>query len=167
MDLLATGVLKGPHGIQGFIKLRSYSDEYAHLVDLDVVSLRKDGKERQLRIEELKPAGKEILIKFVGVDTPEKAREYNGWEIWIPRSSAAKLDEGEFYVADLVRCNLLVEGVVVGRIVGVVDGPQALLMEVEHVVDGKRYLVPFLDRYIRTVDLERGEMELLAPELLS
>ena len=167
MDLLATGVLKGPHGIHGFIKLHSYSDEFAHFADLDVLSLRKNGKERQLKIEEVRPAGKDILIKFIGVDTPEKAREYNGWEIWVPRTSAAKLDDGEFYVADLVQCSLLVEGVVVGRIVGVVDGPQALLMEVEHVADGKLYLVPFMERYIGTVDLERKEMELLAPELLS
>lgn len=167
MDYLATGVLKGPHGIQGFIKLHSYSDEYGHLEHLGVVSLRKDGKVKELTVEQTRPVGKELLIKFKGVDTPEAARTYNGWEIWIPRDDAAKLDEGEFYVADLAVCSLHVDHQKVGQVVGVIDGPQALLLEVESSQDGKRYLVPFMKQYIGEVDLKKKEMELLAPQLLS
>jgi ribosomal 30S subunit maturation factor RimM len=51
--------------------------------------------------------------------------------------------------------------------VGVIDGPQALLLEIESILDGKKYLVPFMEHYIGTVDLDRKELELLAPELLS
>jgi 16S rRNA processing protein RimM len=91
----------------------------------------------------------------------------NGWEIWVPRESAAPLDEGEFYVADLASCSLVCQGVVVARVVGVVDGAQALLLEVESSADQKKYLVPFMSQYIGTVDLERKEMELLAPWLLT
>jgi 16S rRNA processing protein RimM len=167
MDYLATGVLKGPHGIHGFIKLHSYSDEYEHLMNLGVVLLRKDGKEKKLTLQEIKPAGKELLVKFEGLDTPETVRTYNGWEIWIPRDSAARLQEGEFYVADLASCSLVVDKKTVGKVVGVIDGPQALLLEIESILDGKKYLVPFMEHYIGTVDLDRKELELLAPELLS
>ncbi len=167
MEYLATGVLKGPHGIQGFIKLHSFSSEYEHLRDLDVVLLRKDEKEIKLRVEHIRPSGKEILVKFAGIDNPEKARTYNGWEIWVPRTSAASLEEGEFYVADLAACSLQVQGEPVGSVVGVIDGPQALLLEVKALADGKRYLVPFLKQFVGTVDLEKKELELLVPELLS
>lgn len=167
MDYLATGVLKGPHGIHGFIKLHSYSDEYEHLMDLGVVLLRKDDKEKELTVQELKPLGRELLVKFEGIDTPEAVRTFNGWEIWIPRSSAAQLEEGEFYVTDLATCSLVVDNQSVGKVVGVIDGPQALLLEVESLQNGKRHLVPFMGQYIGKVDLERKELELLAPELLS
>ena len=167
MEYLATGVLKGPHGLQGFVKLHSYSQEYGHLVDLSVVSLRKDGMEKEFNIESIKFSGKELLVKFEGIDTPEVARNYNGWEIWIPRNSAASLEEGEYYVADLSACSLTVAAKTVGKVVGVIDGPQALLLEVESAEDKKRYLVPFMAQYIGKVDIEGKELELLVPELLT
>ena len=167
MDYLATGVLRGPHGIHGFIKLHAYSDEYEHLSDMGVVSLRKDGKEKDFTIESIKPLGREVLIKFVGIDTPESARVYNGWEIWVPRDAAAPLEKDEFYAADLATCSLVVDQKTVGKVVGLIDGPQALLLEVESASDGKRYLVPFMRQYIGTVDIMKQELELLAPELLS
>jgi 16S rRNA processing protein RimM len=167
MEYLATGVLKAPHGIHGYLKLHSFSEEFSHLAVLGEVSLRKDGKEKQMVVEDSRSMGREFLIKFAGVDNPEDARALNGWEIWVPRESAAPLDEGEFYVADLASCSLVCQGVVVARVVGVVDGAQALLLEVESSADQKKYLVPFMSQYIGTVDLERKEMELLAPWLLT
>lgn len=167
MEYLATGVLKGPHGVQGFVKVHSYSQEYGHLVSLRSVSLRKDGTQRELKIESVKSSGKELLVKFEGIDTPEVARTYNGWEIWVPRQLAANLEDGEYYVADLAACSLRVADRIVGKVVGVVEGPQALLLEVESAADQKRYLVPFMGQYIGDVDMEKKELELLVPELLA
>jgi len=56
---------------------------------------------------------------------------------------------------------------IVGKVVGVVEGPQALLLEVESAADRKRYLVPFMGHYIGEVDMEKKELELLVPELLA
>lgn len=167
MEYLATGVLKGPHGVHGFIKLHSYSQEFEHLLRIDAVLLKKDGSQRSMAIDAVKEAGREILVKFQGIDSPEEARKFNGWEVWVPREHAAGLAQDEFYVADLATCSLTVGGTVVGSVVGVIDGPQALLLEVESNADGKRYLVPFMATYIGRVDLEKKEMELLAPELLA
>jgi 16S rRNA processing protein RimM len=167
MTALATGVLKGPHGIQGFIKLHTYSQEYTHLEKLDVLLLRKGDAEQTLHIEQIRPTGKDVLIKFLGIDTPEAARKFNGWEVWIPREAAPACDSGEYYVADLASCVLCIDHEKVATVVGVIEGPQALLLEVLSMRDQKRYLVPFMDEYIGTVDLDRKEMELLVPELLS
>ena len=167
MEFLATGVLKGPHGIHGFIKLHSFSHEYEHLMNLREVSLRKDGVQREFRVEEIKPSGREALIKLEGIDNPETARTLNGWELWVPRESASELGEGEYYVADLSACRVLSQGVHVGTVVGVIEGPQALLLEVAAIADGKRYLVPFMKQYFGAVHIEQKEMELLVPELLT
>ncbi len=167
MDYLATGVLKGPHGILGFMKLHTYSQEFEHLTHMERITLRKGDSSCEMEIESIGPKGKEILIKFKGIDTPEVARRYNGYELWIPRETAVDLEAGEYYVADLAQCSLLVAGALVGTVVGVIDGPQALLLEIEAKKDNKRYLVPFMKQYIGTVDVKRKEMELLVPELLT
>ncbi|MFA6688559.1 MAG: ribosome maturation factor RimM [Sphaerochaetaceae bacterium] len=166
-DMLATGLLKSSHGVRGEIKVHSYSDEYDHFFSLKEVSLRnKDGRERRCSIEGFRVNGSELLVKFQGIDSPEEAKLLAGWEIWIPRSKAAKLRDGEVYVADLCKCSLTVGGVSVARVVSSVDGPQSLLLEVE-TSDGSKHMIPYMSRYTGNVDLEAGTIELLAPWLLA
>jgi 16S rRNA processing protein RimM len=167
MEYLATGVLKAPHGVHGYLKLHSFSEEFSHLAVKGEVLLRKDGKEKRCMLEAFKSSGNGLLVKFAGVDSPEEARAFNGWEVWVPREAAAPLEEGEYYVADLSSCSIVSGSEIVGRVVGVIDGPQALLLEVEATADGKRYLVPFMSQYVGDVDLEQKRIELLEPWLLT
>ncbi len=163
--MIATGVLRGPHGIQGNIKLKTYSGEYEYLKGLSEVELRHDGVAEVMRIERFIDHGNELLIKFLGVHTPEEARRFNGWELWIPREMASPLESGEFYVADLVGCELFCQGVTEGTVTATFEGAQALLLEVlKH--DGKHVLIPFMREYIGEVDIERKTIDLLMRELL-
>jgi len=165
MDMIATGVLRGPHGLQGNLKLKTYSGEYEYLKSLSEVELRHDGASQLMRIERFIDHGNELLIKFFGVHTPEEARRFNGWEIWIPRDKASVLENGEFYVADLIGCDLLFEDVVEGRVISSFEGAQSLLLEVQK-SDGKRILIPFMREYIGAVDIDKKTIELLMRELL-
>jgi len=167
MKYIATGVLKGPHGLQGNIKLTTYSGEIEHLFSLKKVQLRRDGVAFDVEIEELKSAGKEALIRFKGINTPEDARKYNGYELWVEREHASALQENEFYVADLIDCSIVHTGEVVGKVVSIFDGPQALLLEVKRSLDDKKSLVPFMKQYIGDVDLKEKIIELKEMELLS
>ena len=137
MDYLATGVLKGPHGIQGFIKLHSYSGTYEHLMGLRAVLLRNKEAQREYQIDEIKPSGNQILIRFEGIHTPEQARTLNGWEVWIPREASPSCEPGEYYVADLAGCTLLYDGIAVATVEAIIDGPQALLLEVISIAEEK------------------------------
>jgi 16S rRNA processing protein RimM len=166
MKYIATGVLKGPHGLQGNIKLKTYSGEIEHLFAIKKVQLRRGEISFDAEIDELKSAGKEALIHFKGVDTPEDARKYNGYELWVERKNASALDDGEFYVADLVECEMVHDNQVIGKIISIIDGPQALLLEVEHGESKKRSLIPFMKQYVGKVDLEQKTIELLEMELL-
>ncbi|MDD4763067.1 MAG: ribosome maturation factor RimM [Sphaerochaetaceae bacterium] len=165
--LLATGVLKGTYGVEGYIKFHSFSEEYQHLLQLQEVLLRHKANEKQVVIDTVRIKGNDIHIKFVGIDTPEEARLLSGWEVWIPRSKAALLEEGEYYAADFIGCHILVDKKQVGAVISTIDGPQALLLEVRITMDNRVCLIPFMDRYVGTVDLRNKELELLEPMLLS
>ncbi len=164
--MLATAILKGPYSVYGFIKFESYSLEVDHLKNLNLIDLKKGDKSVQLTIETIKKVGKHNLIKFIELSTPEEARKYNGWEIWIARDKAAPLQKGEFYITDLLNLNLIYKNIVVAKIVSFVDGPQAVLLEVETVEEGKKHLIPFMDHYIGNVDLENKTVELLMEDLI-
>ncbi len=167
MDSLATGVLRSPHGLLGYMKMHSFSTQYSHLEHVEEAVLRKDGQEKPVAIQDVKVSGQTLMIKFRGIDDPESAKLLNGWELWIPRSAAAPLEEGEVYVADLIGCAVLSEGVQVGTVVSTIDGAQALLLEVQGVGDGQCHLVPYMERFVGQVDVESKKIELLELMLLT
>ncbi|MGI6432817.1 MAG: ribosome maturation factor RimM [Sphaerochaetaceae bacterium] len=166
MDYLATGVLKGPHGVKGLLKFQLFSSDASHLKTLTTIELRKGDVKREMEIQFIQDLGHASVIKFTGIDTPEQARTYSGWELWIRREEALSLEEGEYYVADLLGCAMLVAGKKVATVISWIDGAQSVLLEVESLEHGKRFLIPFLAQYIGHIDLSEKTIELLMAELL-
>ncbi|MCQ2398562.1 MAG: ribosome maturation factor RimM [Sphaerochaetaceae bacterium] len=165
-QILATGVVRAPHGVRGLMKVHPYADDVSHFADLHSVTLSKDGRTKSAEIEEIQDFCGEFLVKFKGIDNPEDGRLISGWEILVPREQASKLGEGEVYIADLVGMRLLYNNEEVGNIVSVLDGAQAPLLEVM-CRDGKKRLVPFLKGiYVSDVDLESETVKLLVRELV-
>ncbi|MFP4267532.1 MAG: ribosome maturation factor RimM, partial [Spirochaetaceae bacterium] len=87
-----------------------------------------------------------------------------GAERWVDRGEAAPLAEEEYYIADLIGCDILCGGSKVAVIVSVGGNGFDDLMEVK--TDKGIRIIPFTSRFIGGVDLEEGTVELLAPELL-
>ena len=165
-QVLATGVVRAPHGVKGFVRVKPYSDDFKHFFSLKEVTLQREGKSRQVEIEQVQNHSGELLVKFKGIDTPEDARFISGWDILVPRQQASKLGKGEVYIADLPGMKLVYENEEVGEVVSTMEGAQALLLEVL-ALDGKKYLVPYMKNiFVSDVDLEKGTIKLLKRELL-
>lgn len=165
-QILATGVVRAPHGVRGYMKVHPYSDDASHFAGLSKVTLSKDGRTKTAEIDEVQNFCGELLVKFRGIDNPEDGRLISGWEILVPREQASKLKKGDVYIADLVGLKLIYDNEEVGNVVSVLDGAQAPLLEVV-CRDGKKRLVPFLkDIYISDVNLEKGTVKLLVRELV-
>lgn len=160
-QFLATGVIRSPHGLKGFVKVHSYSDDYSHFHNLKDVVLEKAGKQRAEEIEKILDQGSIFLVKFKGIDSPEQARFLSGWDILVPREKASKLGKDEVYAADLVGVKLMYNDEEVGQVVSFLDGPQALLLEVK-CNNGKIRLVPYLKGiFVDNVNISEGTMTLL------
>ena len=165
-QVLATGIVRAPHGVKGFVKVKPYSDDFQHFFSLKEVILQREGKSRNVEIEQVQNHSGELLVKFKGIDSPEEARFISGWDILVPRQQASKLGKGEVYIADLPGMKLVYENEEVGEVVSTMEGAQALLLEVL-ALDGKKYLVPYMkDIFVSDVDLENGTIKLLKKELL-
>lgn len=166
-QFLATGVIRSPHGVKGHVKVLSYSGKTDHFKKLKQVVLEKDGKTKTLEIESIQKSAGDVLIKFVGINSPEEARFISGWDILVPREQASKLDKNKVYTADLLGMRLIYDKEEVGVVKSVFDGPQALLMEVE-CRDGKIRIVPYLKGiFVDDVNVENETMTLLKPELVN
>ena len=157
MERLAAGLIRGPHGVHGFVKVQSFSGEHEHFYRLRQVYLRKGGDFQACEVEEVRGRGERLEVKLRGVDSPEQAAGLRGVEIWVDRQDASPLGEGEYYLADLCRCRLYRGAEELGRVVSVCTAAPADLLEVEG-AEGRRFLVPFSGRFLGEVDVEKGRI---------
>jgi len=166
MKKLATAIIQSSYGVKGEVKVRPFNDNCSYLKQLKQgIILLKDGREQTYGIEGFRTSGGKAYFKFEGVDTPEAAKKLAGATLFVPKSEAAPLTEGEYYIAELLGCTLMHEGIQVATIVSYFDGPQSILLEV---LDGsdKRFMIPLMDQYIGKVDIKEKTVELLTLWLL-
>ena len=162
---MAVGKIRTSHGVKGEVKVLSYSGEYEHFARLDTVSARKNGAVKTLKVEATRSFGDGMLLKFVGIETPEQAKLLADFELWVPKEQAAPLEAGEVYLADLAGCALVFGGEEKGRVKGYLEGGSAVLLEVVK-TDGSTCVVPFMDIYLGDIDLTGRTIELKADWIL-
>ncbi len=158
-ERLAAGLIRGAHGLEGFVKVSSLSGEDAHFHRLSRCYLRREGQFVACEVEAVKGRGAELFLKLAGVSTPEQAAALRGAEIWVDRADASPLAEGEYYLADLCRCRLYRGQEELGRVVSVCEAGAGELLEVE-AASGRRFLVPFSGSFLGQVDVAGGRIAL-------
>lgn len=159
-DLLVTATIGATFGITGEVKLYPNNPSSSHLKKLKSVTLKSpNGTQKQANIVSMRSVGGQLVVKFEGIDAPEEARLLARSLVLVPREQAYRLKKGEIYAADLVGCTVSWQDQVLGKVVSLVEGPQALLLEVEK-SDGTKQFVPYMDPYIDGVEMEKKDIRL-------
>ena len=159
-ERFVAGIVGAPFGLEGFVKVKPPSGEVEHLLKLKQATLRQDGKERQLAIEENAVAGPIVLMRFAGFHSPEAAKVLNGAELLVSREEAAPLRPGEFYVEDLKGLPVFApdgDGEALGHITAIIEGGGGDLVEIR-LNSGELKLVPFREEFIAAVDMDKGRV---------
>jgi 16S rRNA processing protein RimM len=155
-----------PFGLKGFVKVKPFSGETAHLSGLERIILKQGEKEETREVEEIIPQGGALLLRFSGVQSPEAAGALKGAQVIVDREYAAPLKEGEYYVEDLKGLEVVtVAGESLGRVADVVEGGGGDLLEIT-LVSGETHLAPFRKEFFADVNLEEGKITLLESWIL-
>ena len=146
-----------PHGLRGEVRIFPETDFPARFEQNDRFLLRLGEKVRWCHVESLRWQGKTLLIRFSGINTREAAESIRNAAVEIPRSWCHHLEEGEYYIADLIGLEVRTEtGESIGRIVDVIQQtPQDI-----YVIRGEadEILIPAVPQFIKTISLEKGEI---------
>lgn len=159
IELKAVGKIRTTYGVHGELKFFSYSGEYEHFQKMKNLILRNGKVEKIIEIEAIRWSGEQPLLKIKGIDQPEEAKKYADFEIWVNRDEAAPLAEGEYYLSDLIGCDLVFEGKKVGAITGYLEGGSTELLEIRK-TNGQSAVVPFMNMYLGDIDLSGKSIEL-------
>ena len=130
---------------------------------MKILALSEDGSRRELQIHDVWPHKNWLVLKFAGVDSISDAEVLIGRELQLPASERAKLEEGVFYVSDLVGCALFDRG----REVGVISDVRFGAGEAPLLVVGSgkhEHEIPYAQVFLDRVDLEHKRIEMNLPE---
>jgi 16S rRNA processing protein RimM len=155
--LVTLGTVIGAWGVNGWIKVRSYTDPLDNIVGMSPWTLRQDRAERVACVESAKAHGDVIVAKLEGIESRDQADALRGADIAVPRTAMAEPGRGEYYWADL-------EGLRVATTQGVELGRIARLFrtgsnDVMVVIGTRERLVPYIaGDVVKDVDLAAGLM---------
>ena len=111
-----------------------------------------------LKIQGVKFFKQMVILKFEGYDHIEDIEKYKGKDLWIRREQAVKLEEGEYFIADLIGLAVKAEdGQSLGRLKDVLKTGANDVYVVE-MDSGKELLIPVIPDCIIKVDLDSGEV---------
>lgn len=164
-ERLAIGRIRTSHGLGGDLRVASYSGETDHFSTLKEVELRHGDRRKTFAVERVRATAGHLLVKLAGIDSPEEAKGYSGWEIVVEREAAAPLGENEYYLSDLCKCDVVKRGRRLGSILSVCEGGGGDMLEVQ-VPSGKRFFVPFRNEFVGKVDIAKRTVEIEADWLL-
>jgi 16S rRNA processing protein RimM len=104
-----------------------------------------------------------IVLKFAGVDSISDAERLAGIELQIPAEERAELEAGAAYISDLVGCEVVNRGSVVGVVADVQFGAgEAPLLVVKR--GEQEFLVPYAEAFLKSADLAARRIEFELPE---
>lgn len=142
-----------PHALAGEVSVHVFTDFPERMAGTEV-TLDGPGEARAIRVETVRGlTGSRAILKLEGVTDRDGAEKLRDSTLSVSRERIPDLPEGEFYDFQIVGLRVVTsDGRDLGRIT------EILRTGANDVYLTDRVLVPAVDRFVRGIDLERGEM---------
>jgi 16S rRNA processing protein RimM len=99
------------------------------------------------------------IVRLEGCERREQAEALRGEELLVERAHAPELEADEWWAEDLEGCSVVCEGRTVGTVLRLRALPSCEVLEVARAGSGGELLVPLVRDAVRSVDLDRREIE--------
>ena len=148
---LAIAQIVKPQGIKGEVKLKSLGDGPDMLLDVEGVYLSGD-MDKKVSVKKAWRYKDSVFMALDGISDRNQAEALRGQELYIDADDAAELEDGFYYVSDLIGCTIAGhEGTVLGVLKNILQHGAADV----YVVEGeKSFMMPALKRVILKTDIE-------------
>ena len=144
LDMIQVGAISSTHGLKGEVYIYLTSDDPYRFDNLKEVLLDQGSVKRPLIIEYVKYFKGRPIVKFKGLDKIEDVQKLRGCPLVVRREDAIPLEEGEYFIGDLIGCTVYLEdGMVLGELVDVLR-TGANDVYIVRKSDGKEILIPVI-----------------------
>ena len=155
---LRVGVIVKTHGIKGEVKVFPTTDSPLRFDDLTHVKLKPGKTERELKIEQARYFKNLVILKFEGIDNINDVEQYKGADLFIPREEGVELEEGEYYIADIIDMKVVSD---TGEELGIVRDVLETGANDVYIIKRKGaedLLIPATEECVLDIDIENNVM---------
>ena len=166
-QLLQVGVISSTHGVRGEVKVFPTTDDANRFKKLKKVILDTGMEKKELEIQGVKFFKQFVILKFKGIDNINDIEKYKGKSLYVTRENAVKLKKDEYFIADLIDMQVVLED---GTLLGILTDVMKTGANDVYCVDSEEYgevLLPAIGECILDVDVEGRKMTVhLMPGLI-
>lgn len=166
-QLLQVGVISSTHGIRGEVKVFPTTDDPNRFKKLKDVILDTGREQKELKIEGVKFFKQFVILKFKDIDNINDIEKYKGKSLYVTRENAVKLKKDEYFIADLIDMQVVLEdGTEFGTLTDVMQTGANDVYCIQTEAHGE-VLIPAIGDCILDVDVEERTMTIhLMPGLV-
>ncbi len=163
-EKVCLGTIVGVHGVQGVVRIKSFTADPADVAAYGAVS--DESGARRFAVTVLGQARGAVLARLSGVADRDAAEALRGVRLYVPRAALPTTKEDEFYHADLIGLPVETkEGAPLGTVRAVHNFGAGDILELRG-DDGHELLLPFSDAAVPEIDLARGRIVAILPPSL-
>jgi 16S rRNA processing protein RimM len=150
---IKVGKITSTHGVRGEVKVYPLTDFPSRFKKGNKVYV----KNGELIIEKSRPQKNMYIIKFEGFDNINDVLQFKDQFLEIDKGQLTPLEEGEYYIFDIVDCQVYDDS---NNLLGVVTSVFPTGSNDVYVVKGvdKEYLIPAIEQVISSVDIENKKI---------
>lgn len=153
-ELFRVGVISNTHGIRGEVKVYPTTDNVRRFDDLKEVILDTGKEQLNLHVTSVKYFKNMVILKFKEFDNINDIIPYKGMDLLVTRENAIPLEDGEYYIADIIGSKVITdEDKILGTLTDVLQ-TGANDVYVVKTKDGKEVLLPSIEECILDRDIE-------------
>ncbi|MDD6856894.1 MAG: ribosome maturation factor RimM [Lachnospiraceae bacterium] len=158
-DMLQVGFITQTHGIRGEVKVYPTTDDVNRFNELKKAYI--DSKEVlvPVKISGVRYFKNLVILKFKGINNINDVEKYKKCPLLIDREDAVPLEEGEYFITDILGLKVVTDDdKELGTVKDVLQtgANDVYVIQTE---DNKEILIPAIKQCILGVDLENKEMK--------
>ena len=158
---IVIGKIVAPHGVRGDIRILPLTEKPEQFLDLEYLLLH-DG--RKLTVKHARFHKRMVLVTTEEIKSMNEAEFLRDQEVLIKAEDLPELEEGQFYVADLVGLPVFDEE---GKQIGTFKDSLSTGSNDVYVIavpGQKDYLLPALKKYVKEINLAEKRIVVELPE---
>lgn len=157
-DYLELGQIVNTRGLRGEVKVNPYTERMDRFEELDKIIVKTKNEQKEYEIEKVTYSKNQVILKLKTIDHIDYAEKLRGGMILVKKSDLEPLEEGVYYLADLIGLNVYDEE---NNLIGKVDDIYNTGANDIYVVKddlGRQKLLPGIDEVIKQIDLENEKI---------
>lgn len=153
MEFLEVGKIVNTHGLKGEVKVIPWTDSPEDFEDIPYIYIRRKTNDEKLTVSNVKYQKNNLIVKFKEINSIDEAEKYKNMVIHADRNDLWELEEGVYYIADLIGLEVYDENGKIGVLADVFNTGANDIYDVKR--EGKKnLLLPVIDDVVKNIDIE-------------